>query len=139
MHIPTVLIIEDDPDDQEMATQLLHEEMSLKCNLEFCENGAKALEYLSKARRHPRLIVSDINMPGINGLELKKKINEDQRLRDMQIPFVFMTTAQSTYMIKTAEELHVHGYFSKGNTLEEYKMNLKMILSYWCRNRVPLK
>ena len=67
----TILVIDDDPEDCELAAQIVGEEPDIKCKVEFCADGEKALEYLYKAQRQPRLIVSDINMPGMNGLELQ--------------------------------------------------------------------
>jgi len=91
-----VLIVEDDLDDQD----LLEEAMSRanpSVQLKFMENGLSALEYLNSLKDTrqplPQLIILDLNMPYINGLQTYKKLQADAVLNN--IPIVVFTSSQN--------------------------------------------
>ena len=125
-----ILIIEDDADDCEMIQTILHE-MGIN-NVQLCfDNGVDALKYLISTQKTTSLILSDINMPRMNGIELKKAINEDASLRKKSIPFVFLTTSTSKRDINEAYELLVQGFFIKPASMGKMRETLKMIVGYW--------
>lgn len=63
MDTPTILVIEDDLDDQEIIKMLIQGNQLPRCKIEFCKDGNHALRYLSTSDRKPELIISDVNMP----------------------------------------------------------------------------
>jgi CheY-like chemotaxis protein len=99
--------------------------------LKFFADGEQALKYLEVSPEKPFLIISDINMPMMNGLELKKYIQSKQTLRSKCYPFVFLTTTVSSPQVKLANELGVEGFFAKGQSYDELKEVLRTIISYW--------
>ena len=74
-----ILIIEDDRDDQHLLTEVFTT-LNIKNELKFFENGNTALHYLQTTLDQPFIILSDVNLPGMSGPELKRSINEDDYL-----------------------------------------------------------
>jgi len=87
----SIIIIEDDIDDQDIIRTILHE-MQLENDIKFFDNGKDAFEFISRKETIPSIIISDINMPGMNGFELRDKIHLEEDLRVKCIPYIFLTT-----------------------------------------------
>ncbi|HEY0744706.1 MAG TPA: response regulator [Chryseosolibacter sp.] len=132
-----LIVIEDDPDDQEMIKRILSK-MELTNEQKFFADGDQALKYLESASEQPFLIISDINMPLMNGLDLKKHIQANETLRKKCYPFVFLTTTASPMQIAQAYTLAIEGFFAKGQSYDELKEVLKTIITYWKQARHPL-
>ena len=79
-----MVIVEDDMDDCEILKQTLHE-IGVDNTLRCFRNGAVALDYLKKTKETPFIIISDINMPEMDGIELRKYIIEDKILGNRKI------------------------------------------------------
>lgn len=133
-----LIVIEDDPDDQEMIKRVLSK-LDLPNEQKFFADGEQALKYLEGSSEKPFLIISDINMPMMNGLELKKYIQSHDTLRTKCYPFVFLTTTVSGSQVKLAHELKVEGFFAKGQSYDELKEVLRTIITYWRSSHHPFK
>jgi CheY-like chemotaxis protein len=131
-----IMIIEDDRDDQELLEETFST-LNYPNEVIFFANGIEALEYLDKTSTPPALIISDINMPVINGFEIKKKINRDSDLRNRCIPFIFFTTAAQKCAVVDAYSLSDQGFFSKPNSMENLRNTIKTIVDYWLRSYTP--
>jgi CheY-like chemotaxis protein len=131
-----ILIIEDDIDDQFLLRKVF-ERIRVESDLLFFTNGKEAWEYLKRTTRTPFMILCDINMPVMNGLELRGKINEDEELRKKSIPFIFLSTAARERDVALAFDLSVQGFFVKESTLSEMEDSLRTIVSYWDRCQHP--
>lgn len=83
-----IIIIEDDLDDQEVLTDVF-KELNYSNELIFFADGQKALEYLTLTEVEPFIIFSDINLPKLNGMELREKVHENEDLRLKSIPYLF--------------------------------------------------
>jgi CheY-like chemotaxis protein len=129
------MIIEDDRDDQQLMVEVFTS-LNIKNELKFFENGNKALAYLKTTTDQPFIILSDVNLPGMSGPDFKRSINEDDRLRQKSIPFVFLTTSAEKKAVEEAYDILVQGYFQKANKMDELKAMVKMIMDYWmeCKN-----
>lgn len=125
-----IIIVEDDKDDQEIYAQAI-DAIGIKNNIHFFDDAKEALHYLSTTEEQPFIILSDINMPGMNGLEFKKYIHDDPFLRTKGIPFVFISTNATKISVRHAHALSVQGYFAKPSSIEEIKMMLRKIFEYW--------
>lgn len=125
-----ILIVEDDVDDREFIQSALHA-IGVK-NEQVCfRDGESALKYLQTSDQETFLILSDINMPRLNGIELKKAINEDDGLRKKSIPFVFLTTSCAKKEVEKAFDLMAQGFFTKPKNLNELKDTLQKVVGYW--------
>ena len=128
---PPILIIEDDPDDQDVFREIITE-LGIPNPLIFFNNPTDAFEYLVTDGHQPLLILCDVNLPIQTGLEFKKEVDKHPELRKKSIPFVFCTTTVDSSAIRKAYlDISVQGYFRKGATMEEMKRTLKAIFEYW--------
>src|SRR5688500_9839345 len=93
-----VLLVVDDEDDYGFA-QAVWNELKLENPLFFFGSGEAVLNHLKADPTVPFLILSDVNLPGMDGFELKRRIVEDSSLRYKSIPFVFWSTQASENQI----------------------------------------
>ena len=124
-----ILIIEDDHDDQEVLREIF-EEIKIPNIPRFFNSSIEALNYLLTTIEKPFLIISDINLPSMTGLEFKESINQNGYLRKKSIPFVFLSTTSEKTVIAKAYELFAQGYFIKPVTLIEIKQMVVKIIDY---------
>jgi CheY-like chemotaxis protein len=131
-----VVIIEDDVDDQEMLTEVF-ENLNYSNKLIFFKDGQEALDFLNKEDILPFLILSDINMPRLDGFALRNKIKMDAKLQLRCIPYLFFSTAVSQASVIDAYSASVQGFFVKQNTMGELEKTIKVIMEYWTRCSAP--
>jgi CheY-like chemotaxis protein len=127
----TIVIVEDDRDDQEIMQDVL-KELGVENKLEFFDNCYTALHYLKTIQETPFLIICDINLPAINGFDFRKQIEEDETLKRKSVPFVFFSTASNKSTVQEAySQLTIQGYFEKEHTYAGMKKALSLIIEYW--------
>jgi CheY-like chemotaxis protein len=125
-----VIIIDDDPDDQEMIGRIFSK-MSLENPVRKFHDGEEALRYLRTTKEKPFIIICDINMPIMNGIQLKQEIDNDPQLRQKCIPFVYLSTTANPEQVLQAYSLTVQGFFVKGQSYEVLKESVHKIIAYW--------
>jgi len=125
-----IVIIEDDLDDQEMLTQIFNE-IDIKNKVVFFGDGEDALEYLINIDIEPFIIFSDINMPRLNGVDLREKVHNNEDLRLKSIPYLFFTTGAEQKHVIEAYSKSIQGFFIKPNKYEDLKRVIKTIIDYW--------
>ena len=125
-----IIIIEDDVDDQELMNEIFRE-LQIPNLLRFFDSSLQAFEYLLTTIERPFLILSDINLPAMTGLELCKKISETESLKMKSIPFIFLTTTSDNRVIAEAYDMFVQGFFVKPGSIKELKGTIRMIVDYW--------
>lgn len=131
-----IVIIDDDPDDQELIHRVL-QKLKLPNPLLKFHDGVEALEYFRETQETPLVILCDINMPLMNGFDLKKNIDSNEDLRRRKMPFVFLTTTASPDQVKQAYQLNINGFFVKGQSYNELQDTVVQIVSYWRRCEHP--
>jgi two-component SAPR family response regulator len=127
-----LILVDDDPEDQELVL-LAFRELGFKEEIKTFNSAADALSFLYDTEQEPFLIVSDVNMPKMDGISFKKKIDECRILSIKCIPFVFLST--STQFVQQTCELNIQGYFEKGTSWEQLCETMKIILQYWKSTR----
>ena len=125
-----IIILEDDIDDHEIFTEALNA-LGVKNELIIFTHATKALDFLLVTPRQPFLILSDINLPGMNGLIFRSVIQQNEYLKTKSIPFIFFTTGTSKHQVKAAYDLTVQGFFIKPSSFMELQLRLKTIVEYW--------
>jgi CheY-like chemotaxis protein len=126
-----IVIIDDDEDDRDVLRDVF-QSLAIRKELVFFESSNEAYNFLMSTTAKPFLIICDINLPRMNGIELKRKIDTTDYLRRKAIPFVFLTTADRDYTIDEAySATNLQGYFRKGVAMEEIKHTVQCIISYW--------
>lgn len=130
-----IIVVEDDLDDQFLIERIF-ERIGVS-SPRFFNNGKEALDYLKQTTDKILLIISDINMPIMNGLELRKEINLNESLRKKSIPFVFLSTAARPDDVDAAYDMTVQGFFLKGSTVTSMEESLQLMYTYWKRCKHP--
>ena len=125
-----IVIVEDDSDDCEMLKYTFRE-IGVLNEFRCFENPVPALEYLKNTPETPFIIISDMNMPKMNGLSFKKAVNEDVSIRKRKIPFVFLSTGKQNNLLESAYELSAQGYFQKPADIHSLKEIATAIIMYW--------
>jgi CheY-like chemotaxis protein len=131
-----IIIIEDDEDDayliEEVFTTLGYSNERV-----YFADGFQALEYLQGTTSAPFLILSDINMPRLDGFELREKLHTDAKLQLKCIPYLFFSTAASQKTVINAYSLSAQGFFVKPNSIEELTDTIRIIVEYWTKCAAP--
>lgn len=135
-HTSPILIVEDDQDDCELIQTAL-KDMGITNEQKCFGDGKQALNYLQNSHEKTFLILSDINMPNLNGFELKKKINANESLKKQAIPFVYLTTSNSKQDIDKAYDVFAQGFFTKPNNYNTLIGLLTKIIQYWKSSEAP--
>ncbi|MDR6193329.1 response regulator [Siphonobacter sp. SORGH_AS_0500] len=125
-----IISVEDDEDDQYLIKDVLRE-LGVSNEVLFFSHGKEALDYLLTTPEQPFLILCDVNMPMMNGLELHSQIFHSEFLRRKAIPFVFLTTAANKKLVNEAYEQSVQGFYQKASSFEGFKRQLQYIIEYW--------
>lgn len=127
-----IVFIDDDEDDQLILKPILQELAPLSPIL-FFTRGQSAIDYLKTTDQRPFLIISEVNLAQMNGLELRRQIEEDTVLRRRSIPFIFFTHPVYKHMVEEAYDLTIQGFFEKRDSLVEIRDQLKAIIDYWSK------
>jgi CheY-like chemotaxis protein len=125
-----IVIVEDDIDDCEMLLHVFRE-IGVSNEFKCFPSPISAIEYLRNTTQTPFIIISDINMPLMDGLSFKKVINEDSVISRKRIPFVFLSTSRENRLMAAAFNLSIQGYFQKPNDIESLKGIARAIVEYW--------
>src|SRR6187431_1393357 len=125
-----IIIIEDDEDDQIMLKEAF-EKLDYSNKLHFFPDGQKALDFLNSSNMIPFLILSDINMPKLDGFQLRDKVKMDAKLQLRCIPYLFFSTSVVQDHVIKAYSLSVQGFFKKTETIEEFEETISAIMTYW--------
>lgn len=128
-----ILLVEDDPGDVFLIREAL-KNSSLEFDLQIADNGEKALDYLYRrasfaAAGRPDLIVLDLNLPRINGLEVLRDIKSVPELST--IPVIVLTTSKNEADATLCRELGASNFLSKPPSFEEFLEIGKLIEQFW--------
>lgn len=132
-HSITVLLLEDNPADVELTREAFGEE-KLVVNLEVVTDGAAASDYLHQRGRYadakvPDLIVLDLNVPRVSGMDILAEIKSNDALR--AIPVVILTSSQSETDIVSSYKLGANCYVSKPLDFSAFLNIVKTIENFW--------
>lgn len=131
-----IIIIEDDHDDQEIM-KLTLSDLGVGHEVVFFNDTQSALNYLANPNVIPLIIFSDINMPGMNGFQLRDNMQADETLRRKCTPFIFLTTGGENKHILEAYTKNVQGFFVKPSSVTEWNALFALILKYWTTSKKP--
>jgi two-component system, response regulator len=132
-----VIIAEDDPDDRLLIKDAIREASLQPLEVFFVQDGAEMLDFLhhrgqfadaSKAP-HPELVLLDLNMPKVSGMEVLEHIKTDPALRT--IPVVVLTTSHAPEHISRSYELGGNGFITKPDSYHELVELMQNIQKYW--------
>lgn len=134
----SVWIVDDDGEDHELIEEIF-EELRFNNPLKFF-NGAKSmLNALDKEEVAPFIIFCDVNLPGMDGFQLREKLLATPNNKFHSVPFIFWSTVASEDQIRKSFELRAHGFFIKESKFQDWKTTFIHIIEYWRRSRMPSK
>lgn len=131
-----IIVVEDDPEDQEMFS-VVFKELKYKNEIIFFNDGQEALAYLTAESTEPFIVFSDINMPKLNGIELRKQIHENENIRIKTIPYLFFTTSAEQNAVIDAYSKSIQGFFIKPSSFQDLRELVKVIVEYWQKCESP--
>ena len=130
-----ILLVEDDDVDV-MTVKRALKDLNIKNQLVNTANGEEALEYLkNKDNKKPCIILLDLNMPKMNGIEFLKIVKADDTMK--KIPAIVLTTSSQQQDIIESFKLSVAGYIVKSVDYTEYIESINTINLYWTLSKLP--
>jgi len=131
-----LLLVEDDQVDARTIKHAL-DDLNIAESVVHVTNGEEALEYLRSAvNKRPCLILLDLNMPKMNGIEFLKEVKNDPLLR--RIPIVVLTTSSEDDDILGTFQYSVAGYMLKPIDYREFVDTIHTITKYWSLSVLPV-
>jgi len=130
-----ILLVEDDRVDS-MTIRRALQEVEINNRLDTVSNGEEALAYLLSAENElPALILLDLNMPMMNGMEFMQTVKKHAGLK--KIPVVVLTTSRAEQDISASFELGAAGYMVKPLDYREFIEAVVTIARYWQLSELP--
>ena len=132
-----LLLVEDNPDDEELTLRALRENR-LANSIHVVRDGEEALEFLSCTGRYAALepakwslkvILLDLKLPKVSGIEVLRHIKSDKRLR--RVPVVVMTSSHEERDVVETYDLGVNSYIVKPVLFEQFSESVRQVGMYW--------
>ncbi len=131
-----ILLVEDNPDDIELALHALKRN-NLANQIEVVRDGAEALDFIFATGRHadrdinrfPRVILLDLKLPKVDGLEVLRRVKSDPRTR--AIPVVMLTSSREERDIVESYQLGVNSYITKPVDFDQFMEVVRQLGLYW--------
>ena len=131
-----ILLVEDDAIEVMKFNRVL-KGMGIKHKIVEANDGEEALATLKDREVTPDIIVLDLNMPKINGLEFLNIIKKDALLK--YIPTIILTTSNNHKDVSECYRSGIAGYFLKPLKYADYEENVKKLIGYWSQNELMLQ
>ena len=130
---PTVLLVEDNCDDEELTTRAL-KRAHLNNSVEVAHDGQDAIDYLlgtedQPAKPVPALVLLDLKLPRIGGLEILKRIRADEHTR--RVPVVILTSSSEDADMINGYDLGANSYVCKPIQFDEFANAVERLGVYW--------
>jgi len=131
-----ILLVEDDPKDVRLALHALRAE-NIGNRIEVARDGEEALDFLfcrgphsgRKRTRGPKLILLDLKLPKIDGLQVLKEIKDDPLTQS--IPVTVLTSSKEEQDIVESYRLGVNSYIQKPVDFDQFRETIKTLGLYW--------
>jgi CheY-like chemotaxis protein len=130
-----ILLVEDSPNDAELSLEALNEH-NLANEVEWVKDGAEALDYLyhrgayaRRAGNNPALILLDLKLPKVDGLQVLQTIKKDDELKI--IPVVVLTSSREESDLITSYQLGVNAYVVKPVNFPDFMQAVKQLGIFW--------
>jgi len=135
MELIEILLVEDNMNDAELAISALNE-YKLANKVEHVKDGPEALDYMFGTGKYegrntpaPKVILLDLKMPKLNGLEVLKKLKSNDKTK--KIPVIMLTSSKEEPDIDQAYNLGANSYIVKPVEFDKFVEALKNVGFYW--------
>lgn len=132
----SILLIDDD-EIERIKFKKVCKDINFSCSIVEAVNGEQALCLLNETKNTFNIIVLDLHMPKMNGLELLEKLKFNDRFKN--IPIIIMSNSEDEKEQKICYDLGISGYFSKPAQYSKYYKKVKSVLKYWKQNKLIYK
>lgn len=133
-----ILLVEDNPDDEEL-TRIAFQESNLINEVVVARDGEEALDYLLDPERKghplPNLVLLDLKLPKVDGLEVLKRIRAEPRTRTL--PVVVLTTSREENDLIRSYQLGCNSYIRKPVVFPEFIDAVRQLGMYWLMLNEP--
>ncbi len=136
-----ILLVDDSPRDREMALEALAAN-NLANEVVPLRDGVEALDYLYRRGEHaarppgnPAVILLDLKMPRLDGLEVLRQVKQDPAFR--RIPVVVMTSSREEHDLVKSYDLGVNAYVVKPVRFQEFVEAVRQLGAFWAVLNVP--
>jgi len=134
-----ILLVDDDEVDV-MNVKRAFKKNNVSNPLHVAENGIEALEMLRgngdpEQRLRPKIILLDLNMPRMNGIDFLKELRADPDLKSISV--IVLTTSNEERDIVAAHDFNVAGYILKPVEFDKFVAAIKTLKLYWKLNELP--
>ncbi len=137
-----ILLVEDNPSDVQLTLHAL-ERNKLANQIHVVRDGAEALDFLFStgqyadrtARRNPRVVLLDLKLPLVDGMEVLRQMKEEPRTRT--IPVVVLTSSREERDIVESYQLGVNSYIVKPVDFEQFTEAVRQLGLYWALLNQP--
>lgn len=128
-----ILLVEDNPGDVRLTEEAL-KDAKVHTLLNVAKDGVEALSFLRKTGKYadapmPDIILLDLNLPRMNGLEVLKEIKDDEKLR--LIPVVVITSSKAEEDVAKSYHLHANCYITKPIDFSQFIVMVQSIETFW--------
>lgn len=132
MNSLTILLIDDDEIERMKFKKVCYDNNSLS-NIVEAVNGKEALSILNKAEYLFNIIILDLHMPEMNGLEFLGNLKADIRYKN--IPIIVMSNSDDHEELKKCYDFGISGFFTKPVQFSRYAVKVESLLNYWKENK----
>ena len=137
--LPVLLLVEDNPRDVRLVREALAER-EFKCELQTASDGEQALRMLRREGPYaglavPDLVLLDINLPIVNGIEVLEAVKQDAQLRT--IPVLILSTSSADTDVLRCYGLHANSYLVKPADFDEFTRMIGQVQAYWFETALP--
>ena len=131
-----ILLVEDDPEDLDLTMRALNDEHVIN-RIQVARDGEEALDYLfcrgTHSERdpncHPKLILLDLKLPKVDGLEVLQQIKRDPRTQ--AVPVVILTSSKQEQDMVQGYHLGANSYIQKPVDFDQFQSTIKKLGYYW--------
>lgn len=122
-----LLLVEDNEDDRFLTTRII-KKLPFAVDIEICKNGNDALKrIMSKSLKLPELILLDLQLPKMGGIDLLTKIRATYS--DKELPVIILSSSDNPGDISLCRNLGISGYLSKPPELQALLINLQICVA----------
>ncbi|GAB3707607.1 hypothetical protein GCM10027592_41920 [Spirosoma flavus] len=125
-----IIFIDDDEDDRILFKPIL-ERLAPNNQVIFFDNGQQAIDYFRTTNQPSFIIISEVSMQIVNGLELRRQLENDPQLKRRAVPFIFFTHPVDKHLVDEAYQLTIQGFFEKLPSIQQMEQQLEAIINYW--------
>lgn len=129
----SVLLIDDD-EIERMKFKKVCKDINFPCSIIEAVNGKQALNFLNNVKNTFNIIILDLHMPIMNGLELLEDLKSNKQFKN--IPIIIMSNSEDNNDLKKCYDFGISGYFTKPAKYSKYSKKVKSVLKYWKQNEL---